>query len=107
MRIITGTRGSGKTVTLVSEANILHAYGNKCLFVVLQKNFEDILRNAGLNKDIKIITLAEYNKDKAIYTDFYIFLDEVEFLLHQLFPCKYLAASLDKERMIEVNWRKK
>ncbi len=107
MRTITGTRGSGKTVTLAREANLLHSYGERCVFIVKTKDFEDILRHAGLNRDIPVITLTEYNRDKAEYIDYYIFIDEIEILLHQMFRGKNIAISTDKENMVEVDWRKK
>jgi predicted AAA+ superfamily ATPase len=107
MRTIVGTRGSGKTYKLVAEANLLSSYGERCVFIVHTKEFEATLRRAGLSRDIPVITLSEYGRDKSMYVDYYIFLDEVEFVLRQMFRGKNLAVTIDKENMTETDWRKR
>lgn len=79
-----GLRGSGKTVKLVKTAYLDYKLGYRPVIVTIQKDMEEIYRNAGLPNEIPVITYNEYLKNPSDYMDASIFIDEAEIFLQRV-----------------------
>ena len=79
-----GLRGSGKTVKLVKTAYLDYKLGYRPVIVTIQKDMEEIYRNAGLPNEIPVITYNEYLKNPSDYMDASIFIDETEIFLQRV-----------------------
>ena len=101
MRLILGNRGTGKTTTAVEEANLLNAYDRKVAFIVPYKDFEQTLREKGLNSDIPVYSISEI-KDKNLI-DYILIFDEIEGILRSLIRCKAIGATADLENSVIVS----
>lgn len=112
MRIITGNRGSGKTVELVKEANTLAAQGHKVIMITSHKVFEEIFKNYGLSDKVQVVTFKEYQRN-SIGNDSYknadILIDEIDIFLKAILNNNVASITANKEDMFEVkreDWSK-
>lgn len=104
MLYLTGARGTGKTYTLVKEANASFKEGNRVIVIVTKQDQETFLRQYGLDKGVEVISYSRYSKCPAVYSNSKIFLDELDSFLLKLFPYSTLEmASIDKERLVEIS----
>ena len=101
-----GLRGSGKTVSIVKTAEIDYKLGHHPVILTIQKDMEEIYRNAGLPKEISVITYNEYLKNPSDYVNADIFIDEVEIFLQNVcfrHGSRVAAITTEKENLKELH----
>lgn len=106
MRTITGTRGSGKTVQIVKEANTLSQQGHNVVMLVATENHKEIFKNYGLSDKVKVVTYSKYKRDmigNEVYKNADLFIDELDYLLPKILGNNVASVTMDKENMVEIS----
>lgn len=93
MRLILGSKGSGKTTKAIGEANLLDKYSIKVAFIVSHTDYEKVLREMGLNKNIPVYSV--YGAKSKDLHDYILIFEELECILRSMFRCQNICVTAD------------